>query len=539
MVENRSLTPTPSPSEYRLVEDRECGLSGVITEDRSSSPVVEPICSVSDQSISPTVEEVDQLLLYTIDGVAGMPTIPVYNTCMKGSCSCLHYIGNNIAQLKPCRFASYISGSSCNVFPHQPEMAKYIWEGVLQGFKIIDDDCTTSYACNNYNSILDPGFYSEMCSIISEELREGLVSKVPTRPQCVHAMGGVPKSNGKLRPITDCSMPEKISINNYMKDTFVPFSYKSVNNVVEVLEKGNWMAVVDLKSAFRSVNVYAPHTRYQGFSWDMGQGSEWYQSNRLCFGLRCAPSIFDALSNFIVRIAKGYGVERLVNYLDDFIIIADSADECLRQRNLLIEVMEFLGFVVSREKVTEPSRKTTFLGITINSRAMELTLPAEKIVKLKASLNECLSLKRAPKKLLQQIGGFMSFCSQIVRGGRTFSRRLFDLCARCRQGGSVILNNETRLDLEWWLQFCEIFNCRSLIRKPMYNLPMVSDASKRGFGAWMGDDYFYGFWKPNKSNVRGILDSHREFSPSMDNIHVHEDNINIYELWPVLVGMKR
>ena len=77
------------------------------------------------------------------------------------------------------------------------------------------------------------------------------------------------------------------------------------------------------------------------------------------------------------------------------------------------------------------------------------------------------------------------------------------------------------------------------MRKPMFDLPMVSDASKRGFGAWMGNDYFYGFWKTNKSNVDGILPSHREYSPSMDNIHVHEDNINVYELWPVLVGLKR
>ena len=106
-------------------------------------------------------------------------------------------------------------------------------------------------------------------------------------------------------------------------------------------------------------------------------GGDWYVNNRLSFGLRCAPSIFDKLSNFVVLVARSYGVERVVNYLDDFIVLASTKEECLRQRNILIEVAEFLGFNISYNKVTLPSRVTTFLGITINSVAMELTLPEE------------------------------------------------------------------------------------------------------------------------------------------------------------------
>ena len=66
---------------------------------------------------------------------------------------------------------------------------------------------------------------------------------------------------------------------------------------------------------------------------------------------------------------------------------------------------------------------------------------------------------------------------------------------------------------------------------------MISDASKRGFGAWMGTDYFYGFWGNHR--VEGISNSHMESPPIMDNIRVHEGNINVYELWPVLVGLRR
>ena len=132
----------------------------------------------------------------------------------------------------------------------------------------------------------------------------------------------------------------------------------------------------------------------------------------------------------------------------------------------------------------------------------------------------------------------MSFCSQVVRGGRTFSRRLYDLCARARPGRAIFLSEETREDLLWWRQFCGVFNSKALINRDLLDVPMVSDASKRGFGAWMGGDFFYGTWEGFR--VAGKISSrHEEASPEMDNIRVHRGNINVYELWPVLVGLRR
>ena len=173
-----------------------------------------------------------------------------------------------------------------------------------------------------------------------------------------------------------------------METTCRSFSYKSINSVVAKLDRMDYMSVVDLKSAYRTINVYGPHTEYQGFAWDMGDGKKFYKSNRLTFGLKCAPYIFNRISDFIVAVAEAYGVERIVNYLDDFIIVAGSAEECLRQRNVLIEVMQYMGFVISKEKVTEPNRVCVFLGITIDSEKMELSLPQAKVDKLHNAIDE-------------------------------------------------------------------------------------------------------------------------------------------------------
>ena len=59
---------------------------------------------------------------------------------------------------------------------------------------------------------------------------------------------------------------------------------------------------------------------------------------------------------FIVKIANSMGAARVVNYLDDFLVVADSADDCLSVRTVVIDVTTLLGFDVSLKKVTDPSR---------------------------------------------------------------------------------------------------------------------------------------------------------------------------------------
>ena len=444
-------------------------------------------------------------------------------------------INGEKSQLFPCRLACFLRQEGLlNI--NQLE-SDYLWSGFVEGFRIVDPDCNTTYNCKNYKSILQDNFYNEMCGIILEELSEGLITEVQYKPQCIHSLGGVEKSNGSLPPITDCSMPGNKAINNYMNSTFQPFSYNSIGSVVAKLDKNDYMCVVDLKSAYRSINVYGDHTRYQGFTWDLGEGSKYYKSNRLTFGLRCAPYIFSRISDFFTIIAGYYGVERVVNYLNDFIIVAKTEKECLRQRNVLIETMEYFGFNISYSKVTEPSQVCVFLGITIDSVNMELSLPQAKVDKLHTAIDNCIDRKFVSKKTLQSIGGLMSFCSQVVRGGRTFSRRVFDLCAKAKCKGVIKLNVEIQKDLKWWKDFCAVFNCKSIIMNDNADLPMTSDSSLKGYGAWAGNDYFYGSWSGTDKFDPGC--SHWIDPPKYDNLFIHEGNINVYELWPVLVGLKR
>ena len=256
-------------------------------------------------------------------------------------------------------------------------------------------------------------------------------------------------------------------------------------------------------------------------------GPVWLKDLRLCFGLRCVPNIFNCLSNLIVEIAKSCGAIRIVNYLDDFLVIAEDEATCLAHRAIVTSTIEALGFAVSWPKVTYPATIATFLGITIDAVNMELSLPMAKVTKLKDFLVSLIDKGVATKKDLECVGGLVSHCAYVFRDGRTYSRHPL----------SIPLDNAILADFNWWLSFCDTFNGKACIIRDPFPIPLYSDASFTGFGAWMGLDWIYGFWKDHAPLcVPDTVCDHLQPPPTFDSV---QRNINVCELWPVVVGIKR
>ena len=126
---------------------------------------------------------------HTLEG--GFPTqvendSAVFHRPCDGLCAGEHILEGLSIQLNPCSFYA-------ECFCH-PSGANFLFNGVNQGFEIVDPDFQGSYFCSNYQSILDPEFKSQMDSTIESELDEGKVSIVKNRPQCIHALGAIHKS---------------------------------------------------------------------------------------------------------------------------------------------------------------------------------------------------------------------------------------------------------------------------------------------------------------------------------------------------------
>ena len=465
----------------------------------------------------------------------GGRVVEIYQECVDGSCSCNNIIGESHCNLRPCRVGEFLFSGKCSL----PAAYVYkIWNGLCDGFKIVDEGCDPTYDCENYLSISTGPFRKEMSALLLAELSEGKVSKCIDKPKCIHSMGAVSKSDGRLRPITDCSMPDNISVNNFMSTTCEDFKYKTVNDVTASLVQGDFMCVVDIASAYRSVPIFPLHSHLQGMRWDFdnGDGEVYLRENRLCFGLKCAPFIFSMLSDLVVDISMYNGVDRIVNYLDDFIISASTSDECVLGQSILLGILRHLGFSVSWKKVSSPSTITTFLGIIINSLDMNLTLPDGKITKLLQCIAELESRGRATKKQLEKLGGLVSHFSSVIRGGRTFCRRIYDLFNECPKRGFVRVSEEFLLDLSWWKRLCNVFNGSARIIGKEYGTTFTTDASTWGFGGWSEGDWFLGCWegRPPPS-----LDLHDHVLPPPSNEDCFSRNINVYELYAVLVALRR
>lgn len=151
----------------------------------------------------------------------------------------------------------------------------------------------------------------------------------------------------------------------------------------------------------------------------------YYVDNRLCFGLSCAPFIFNRISNAIVRMMGRRGFRAVVNYLDDF-LIGSTQEECQRGLLTLINLLHYLGFNVSWRKVVSPTQRITFLGIELDSSIMSLRLPEDKLTLLTDLVNTFSHEASASKPQLQSLAGSLNFACQVVHGGRTFLRRVID-----------------------------------------------------------------------------------------------------------------
>ena len=143
--------------------------------------------------------------------------VKVYGRCAAGTCKCVHVVGKNVNQLKPCRFACILKlaglGEACD------GSFSNLLNFVTDGFPVVDSD-VAPYDNVNYNSILQPEYKSAMDEIVRNELAEGMISKVTSKPTCIHALGAVPKSRGGMRAITDCSRPIGRSVNNHCLSLF-------------------------------------------------------------------------------------------------------------------------------------------------------------------------------------------------------------------------------------------------------------------------------------------------------------------------------
>ena len=111
--------------------------------------------------------------------------------------------------------------------------------------------------------------------------------------------------------------------------------------VKELLRPGDWLTKVDLKNAYFTMPVHTSHRKFQLLE-------KMYQFTCLLFGLSSVPWVFTKTLKPVLALLRKMGV-RLVAYIDNILVLAESRELALDHSTGVIYLLECLGFVINRE----------------------------------------------------------------------------------------------------------------------------------------------------------------------------------------------
>ena len=152
------------------------------------------------------------------------------------------------------------------------------------------------------------------------------------------------------------------------------------------------------------------------------------KKNKLVFGSRSAPKIFDFLSVAICWILEhNYNIEHVLHLLDDFLTIDCPNSTPERTMAILMMVFNKLGLPLSTTKTAGPTHILEYLGIIFDSLRMEARLPADKVFRIAELIESFQSRKSCTKQELLSLLGHLNYACRVIFPGRAFVSYLIRL----------------------------------------------------------------------------------------------------------------
>ena len=356
------------------------------------------------------------------------------------------------------------------------------------------------FSSYHHSSIKGQALELELDALVDK----GAVEPSTGGPGFYSRMFVVRKASGSWRPIIDLS-----TLNGFVQKT--KFKMETVQSVLASIRQDDWMFSLDLQDAYLQIPIHPESRPYLRFSTVKGT----FQFKVLCFGLSTAPQVFTRVMAPVSVILHQLGI-RLLRYIDDWLILASSKEECLRAREILLELCMTLGIRINFQKShLSPSQVATYLGIDIYSQTLTASPTVKRQDTLLLIIEEFLSLEAPPASLWRSLLGHLSSLTQLIPRGRLRMRslqiqlkNLWDF-----QDDSVLIpwNQSCHQDLLWWIQGDRLSQGISL-KTISPDQMLWSDASDQGWGAFLHSEARSGLWSEeeklwsiNRRELRAIL----------------------------------
>ena len=382
-----------------------------------------------------------------------------------------------------------------------PALVNYLVDGLTYGFDIGINKMPSFSRPKNHKSARDHP--KEVTNAIAKELNAGHIAGPFASPPWpnLHCspLGAREKDDGTFRLIMDLSYPEGDSVNSYIsKDDFsVEYTgFDAATELVRQMGRHCLMFKIDIKHAFRVLPIKPSQWILMGSEW-MGY---YFVDVRLPFGLRSSPGIFTRFADAVCWILQNiYGLLLTIHYSDDYFFVALHPNSAHKDFETAVRAFKDLGLPVAIEKTVPPTTCLPFLGIEIDSDEMSMKVPKDKKSEILQLLNIWQGRRKCTKTELLSLTGKLSHICKVVRPGRIFLRRLFDLTKNVKSGHHHIsLNAESRGDVQWWIDFLPDWSCSTIIPESYAilasDIRLYTDASKLGLGAIYNHRWIQARW---------------------------------------------
>ncbi|XDV36609.1 hypothetical protein PO909_006355 [Leuciscus waleckii] len=186
------------------------------------------------------------------------------------------------------------------------------------------------------------------------------------------------------------------------------------------IQSEDWFVTIDLKDTYFHVSIHPHHRKFLRFAF----GGEAYQYWVLPFGLGLSPRIFTKCMDAALAPLRLQGI-RVLNYLDDWLILAQSEQLAVRHRDVVLSHIKRFGLWLNAKKsVLLPAQRTPFLGVLWDSTIMQARLSPARISAILTAVKGVKLGQSLTVKQFQRLLGLMAAASNVITFGLLYMRPL-------------------------------------------------------------------------------------------------------------------
>ncbi len=153
-------------------------------------------------------------------------------------------------------------------------------------------------------------------------------------------------------------------------------------------------------------------------------GGKAYQYQVLPFGLALSPRTFTKCIDSALVPLRLQGI-RIMNYIDDWLILAQLHQLAVRHWDIVLAHMKELGLRLNAKKsVLSPLQRTTFLGVVWDSTSMQARLSPARIESILSAVKRLRLGQSLTVKQFQRLLGLMAATSNVIPFGLLYMRLL-------------------------------------------------------------------------------------------------------------------